>query len=400
MTDRAQTIANIQVLRAIAALLVVFCHAVDTEVHARGIPVLWAAWIDDFGAIGVDLFFVISGFIIAHTAFGEHQYRAMDFLRRRIRRIVPLYFLLSLPWILRGLTLGPLEPDRVIATLLFWPASDATAASLPYLTVGWTLCFEMLFYLMAALVLAGPRHLPSMLILLHALCWLCAIATGLSAFFFLGNPIIYEFLLGVGIALATSRLTTAARWLGPLALLAGMAGFVVTLLADFSAVADVGVVQADPMVIQRVAMGGLPSAALVLGAVLMPPWRPNALFASCLSGRRVLFALPHPPAAPARPGNRLAMERHRSHAGYGRLHRHDSVACQWARGLSLPRAAAAWRHALPASGGSDSYPLSFRISFSTRLRLLSCPILPIRSLSTARKPGFCSGVSTVAVSSA
>ena len=280
MTDRAQTIANIQVLRAIAALLVVFCHAVDTEVHARGIPVLWTGWIDDFGAIGVDLFFVISGFIIAHTAFGEHQYRATDFLRRRIYRIVPLYFLLSLPWILRGLTLGPLEPDRVIATLLFWPASDATAASLPYLTVGWTLCFEMLFYLMAARVLAGPRHLPGLLILLHALCWLCAIATGLSAFFFLGNPIIYEFLFGVGIALAASRLAAAAHWLGPLALLAGTAGFVATLLADFSAVADVSVVQADPMVIQRVAMGGLPSAALVLGAVLMPPWRPNALFAS------------------------------------------------------------------------------------------------------------------------
>lgn len=280
MPHRPALLLNVQALRALAALLVVFCHAVDTQQAATGAATVWAPWIDDFGAIGVDLFFVISGFIITHTAFGVQRHSAVDFMRHRLHRIVPLYFLLSLPWILRQLTIGPLEPERVIATLLFWPAGDASAASLPYLAVGWTLCFEMLFYLAAALVLAGPRYLTATLILLHALCWLCAMVTGVAAFFFLGNPIIYEFLLGVGIALAAPRLATIAHWLGPSALVAGLAGMAVTLFADFSVVADASYVLRDPTVVQRVLMGGPPSAALVLGAVLMPQWRPSRLLAA------------------------------------------------------------------------------------------------------------------------
>src|SRR3569623_1364627 len=82
-----QKLRSIQVLRAVAACAVVVLHAVhdiDAPIDRTG-----------FGAAGVDLFFVISGFIIANVAQGRGD---GEILRDRLWRIYPLWWVALLPW--------------------------------------------------------------------------------------------------------------------------------------------------------------------------------------------------------------------------------------------------------------------------------------------------------------
>jgi peptidoglycan/LPS O-acetylase OafA/YrhL len=87
---------NINFLRAFAALLVVFYHVIELAPW-RSFPAHGAALIPRVGWVGVDLFFVISGFVIGLSAIklyrdGVSDYR-WTFMRRRLARIVPLYVL-------------------------------------------------------------------------------------------------------------------------------------------------------------------------------------------------------------------------------------------------------------------------------------------------------------------
>ena len=101
---------SIQVLRAVAACAVVVLHAYP-KVHA---PVGSAG----YGAAGVDLFFVISGFIMASVAEGRS---AAGFAADRLWRIYPLWWLAVLPW----LFLVPRGPTFIASSLTLWPSTTA-----------------------------------------------------------------------------------------------------------------------------------------------------------------------------------------------------------------------------------------------------------------------------------
>jgi exopolysaccharide production protein ExoZ len=121
---------SIQILRAAAALGVLLDHA------GRWLDV---APIVDIGAAGVDLFFVISGFIMVYTSerlFGQTG-APQRFLARRIIRIVPLYWTLTAFAALVLFGFGP----NTLGSYLFIPTHRG-----PILTVGWTLNYEMMFY--------------------------------------------------------------------------------------------------------------------------------------------------------------------------------------------------------------------------------------------------------------
>lgn len=142
---RLPVIGNLQVLRGVAALAVVFYHAdfhLPGDVHT------------DFA--GVSTFFVISGFIMCYISRTDPDF----FFLKRVMRIVPLYWLstaalaiLSHPSALLhpNAQLGEFVP-HVIGSLFFLP-SDAP----PILAVGWTLNFEMYFYLAFAVSLSLHR---------------------------------------------------------------------------------------------------------------------------------------------------------------------------------------------------------------------------------------------------
>jgi exopolysaccharide production protein ExoZ len=151
---------SIQALRAVAALLVVLYHAFE----------LWGLRIDPAapgvkwtnGAAGVDIFFAISGFVmvISSRRLAGNPGTWRVFLRHRVIRIVPLYWLLTTVKIL-GVVLLPtlvlrtsVDLHSVTASYLFLPVVDTAGHFRPVLSVGWTLTYEFLFYLFFAAALA------------------------------------------------------------------------------------------------------------------------------------------------------------------------------------------------------------------------------------------------------
>ena len=143
-------ISNLQALRGLAALAVVFYHTAFTfngGTHT------------DFQAVSV--FFVISGFIMTYITRAD----ADHFLQQRLVRIVPLYWLCTLgalaaAWLLRdtGRTWADAGMGNVIKSLLFVPYRDVHGEVQPILPVGWTLNLEMFFYALFAIGLMISRR--------------------------------------------------------------------------------------------------------------------------------------------------------------------------------------------------------------------------------------------------
>ncbi len=221
-----QRLCNVQCLRALAALLVVAVHEPRLEAHQFGAS--WIGWLTVPGGTGVDLFFVISGFIMVTTmwnAFGAPG-AAGSFLVRRIERIYPIYWLVTTAYLVlhvalpAAVGLAPATPLDVVASYLLVPHG-----AYPVLVVGWTLQYELAFYLVFTCALCFPRRaLPVVLggwALAALACGAAAAHTPSVALSFLGNPLIFEFLLGAGVGAAAASRRLAA----PLALLlAGVAG--------------------------------------------------------------------------------------------------------------------------------------------------------------------------------
>ena len=172
------------------------------------------------GFSGVDLFFVISGFIIYHTTAGTGMTRT-EFLRRRLIRIYPIYWLVTAVllayYLLKpGSTLA-LTPSSVLASFLLLPTSEYI------LSIAWTLVIEIAFYgLFAITYFIHPRvffvALPIWGISSVILGPVTGIAQGhtiLELWMFSGS---LEFLYGVLIALAFRKgirhAATPAFWLG------------------------------------------------------------------------------------------------------------------------------------------------------------------------------------------
>ncbi|OWO93732.1 acyltransferase [Rhizobium esperanzae] len=243
---------SLQVLRFIAALMVVYLHAALTAYQATGSSGIFPPMIQVAGTAGVDIFFVISGVIITRTARGLTW---QQFAWKRIRRILPMYYLASIPAAFIAAKSG-FGWRETIATLTLWPAFDQMTA--PVLPAAWTLCFEMLFYGAATLVLLDRRYLPAILGIFAASLTFRSTA---PVFQFLGNPIILEFMIGVALVYAPA--VKGARWgipVGAIAILAagslGMAPHGDTL--DFLIGQDA---------LQRVAVYGIPAGLIVFGTM-------------------------------------------------------------------------------------------------------------------------------------
>lgn len=140
-----RTLLSIQYLRGLAALAVVVVHTTWLPFHA--------------GYAGVDVFFVISGFIMVHVSGREAAPAA--FLLARAIRVLPLYWLMVL---LTAVESTDNSPPRVLAALALWPTQRFDGQWLPVLTPGWTLSYEAFFYLAfaAALLLPASRRLAAL----------------------------------------------------------------------------------------------------------------------------------------------------------------------------------------------------------------------------------------------
>ncbi|MCP4316325.1 MAG: acyltransferase [Hyphomicrobiales bacterium] len=198
------TLYQVQYLRAFAALAVFYYHIAATQKSldgASGVRVI------EIGAGGVDLFFVISGFIMAKIVW-ERPVTSRDFLFRRIIRIVPLYWTATLLVFAIALVtpslLGSTRADflQLVHSLLFVPYGINPDTSVPVLLVGWTLNYEMYFYLLVALFAGqfADRSLMKLsiaLVVLVALGLLFDPANRYLQFYL--DPIVLEFAFGIGV---------------------------------------------------------------------------------------------------------------------------------------------------------------------------------------------------------
>jgi exopolysaccharide production protein ExoZ len=143
------TILNLQVLRGIAAMGVVFYHT--------GF-LLAGGWHTEFS--GVAIFFVLSGFIMSYISQNGEQ----DFLPKRLIRIVPLYWIAIATVLITSYQFRIFRPSvllsddppliiEILRSMLFLPWSK-----FPVLAVGWTLNFEIYFYLVFAAMIAINRR--------------------------------------------------------------------------------------------------------------------------------------------------------------------------------------------------------------------------------------------------
>lgn len=235
---RMRTIGNVQALRFAAAFMVLVSHLQHELPEMQGSAAAgYAPWKPVFWAGGVDIFFVISGFImyvVAERRFGQPG-AAKDFLMRRLFRVVPAYWFFSFAMILaillfRDQVAHPqLDPAHVAASLLFIPWPNAEGAYYPLLILGWTLNFEMAFYAVFALALQfkkpwGPALLATVMLAVAAVG--IARPPGSGPFAFWCHPIVLAFLLGVGLGALHGKVRALAPLEGLSLALAGFAAMV------------------------------------------------------------------------------------------------------------------------------------------------------------------------------
>ena len=180
---------------------------------ARGI--IYPSLHSSAGAAGVDIFFVISGFIIYISQSAENR-AAKDFIRRRLTRIVPLYWIYTILLILLHIFVHMnadllLTPAHIIQSFFFVPHFDPGAPDRiqPVLVPGWTLQYEIFFY---ALFAVGVLILPNRRVLWMSVALVLLVAMGAAVLpkgaigLSYTSPRLLEFLGGVLLGV------TAQRW--------------------------------------------------------------------------------------------------------------------------------------------------------------------------------------------
>ncbi|WP_306414073.1 acyltransferase family protein [Allorhizobium borbori] len=263
-------VTNIQILRFFAALSVALAHIgvaveehdqVDSSVFRMVYPFDWG--------LGVDVFFIISGFIMYYLMrdrFGEPGISG-KFLRRRLIRVVPLYWActtLMVASILSAKQLinnNVLDPVHLIASYLFIPWPRANGEIFPVFSLGWTLNYEIIFYIVFAIALSMSRRSG----LIFAFLAFSALVAGHMAapeswwfLHYVGDWIIFEFL--IGIALAAIFLNTDRR-ISPLVAVAFMVVGVLLAVIFYQT--------GSYTFMPRLVTGGIPAAFIFIGAVFV-----------------------------------------------------------------------------------------------------------------------------------
>lgn len=261
-------VRNIQALRCLAAMAVVIRHAV---MWFHIYPPLGLGWV---GRSGVDIFFVISGFIMFHTNRNGGR-TAPEFWTDRVIRIAPPYWIAMLPVIalfFAGLPDGDvsqLTPQAIGLDVLFIPHVRGDGDGHPLLNVGWTLTYEMLFYALFGLTFFLRSQVKSLLALTAIFLggWLVSMFDPRLPFAlqWWTQPITLEFAGGGLLALLYRGPTRLPENLARPAAFALMALGVVGLLVG----ANIGGEPMGEPTALRTLLYGPPALAIVAGALML-----------------------------------------------------------------------------------------------------------------------------------
>lgn len=275
-----QKIDSIQLLRAIAVSLVIFVHA-----SYIGVPIVSAVnptdsfyHVKSWGAIGVDLFFCISGFIMTIVAPSYIKPGGWKkFFLKRIIRIIPLYYLLS------GLDAAvtifihhkALDAITVVKTLIFFPLFDQDNFVVPLISVGWSLSYEIYFYTLVGILLTFKKHLFRNLLGLLLLLSIIGVVVNpdIVILKFLTSPIILEFGFGIICGLIYKKITLTLINAQALAITLSIIGLGLMLATIFVplrySINEATTIENNNVIaIYRAIAWGIPSAILLLGVIL------------------------------------------------------------------------------------------------------------------------------------
>lgn len=284
-------IRSLQVLRLLAAVMVVIGHVMDIlrRGHVEGLPPITDPTRMPWHS-GVDIFFVVSGFVMYFLMAGRFGEPGVtrQFLWRRLVRIAPLYWIFTILTLVTMVVIpgqmnnNIIDLGHVLASFAFIPWPAPGGALTPILSVGWTLNFEMLFYGVFALALMFPRRIG-----LAFMAVIFAVLILNSRFGFQdfppltvwGFPIILEFAFGIGLAalyLGGVRLPSWAR------LVLAAVGVSLLILAGFLALEGFQV---------RWYAWGIPGTLIVAAFVLGRDFSDNTLTRLLVVGGNASYAL-------------------------------------------------------------------------------------------------------------
>ncbi len=270
MVTPKKTLELIQMLRGVASILVVLFHITVNFPVTGGQGFLFDMFA--FGWSGVDIFFVLSGFIIAYSnqTYVASPGKTVPFLKRRFIRIFPIYWVIITAFLLIQMVFlqyynTPFEmgAGNLLATYLLLPGHIMVNG------VSWSLTNELFFYLLFTLAILIPSKrlalylLPTYFILLIIIAIAGVDLTGGNSYLdLLFFPMNMEFLLGVFIVLLFNRISE--KWIWPL-LLAGILLFLAGIYCFHQGIVIAGK-GADP-VLNRVILFGFPSFLVILALV-------------------------------------------------------------------------------------------------------------------------------------
>jgi peptidoglycan/LPS O-acetylase OafA/YrhL len=241
---------NLQVLRGVAALLIVGFHVAEWESH-YGVKTPVVRGLRWYGGFGIDLFFALSGFIITHAHFQQlgRPRAAPRYLARRLWRIFPTYWVMMLvaaalgSVVLAAPVFAPGWQTRWLYWLTLQPGGPPNAVIPP----AWSLVYEMAFYAVFAVLFFVPRRAGLVLLGL----WGAAIVATSAVRWLAGNPysglllspLILEFLFGCAAAVLVVRGCTRG---GRSAVVAGVLGGAAGVLAIYVVTNGSGIIPLLP----------------------------------------------------------------------------------------------------------------------------------------------------------
>lgn len=254
------TILTIQILRFVAALFVVLFHAhnalTDRLIGHQQDKIDHAF---RAGASGVHIFFVISGFVMVYTTW-RSQLTSGEFLSRRLIRIYPIYWVLAATYFLVHVALGTpysLGAPKILSAALLLPAGSSLIIG-----PGWTLSFEMYFYLCFAFaLLVGLRRGLLILSAYYALSTVAGhfLAPHSSIGSLASNSLLLEFAGGAWLGYAFANGLDVRPRVGTTLVVTALALFISGFWLP---------VERLPSVVSW----GIPSLLLVTGALAFEPW--------------------------------------------------------------------------------------------------------------------------------
>ena len=252
-------ISNLQFLRAFASINVVYFHTlIGSESYGKSTNIFQT--LGGWGANGVDIFFVISGFVMIYSQIHNPK-KIYEFYISRLIRIVPVYWLITiflvtlyylLPEIFKSFSL---DLKKIISSLFF--VSQIITGEFPVINVGWTLEWEILFYLIFGLSLYFKDIKKTIISIFFFM---------MLIFLFTEKLLFLEFFVGVLIGYVHNKIK--------LSYLNGLIILIIGIIFLFLSLSSYIVA----IELDRFFIWGIPSAFIVMGAVYCKPIKNSFLF--------------------------------------------------------------------------------------------------------------------------